>query len=77
MQIFVLFICLLCLYLVVGVLRFCAGLHPSGGGTKHIETVQTVATASKVYIGEKEIEKKGNIKTKSFKFFGGYCIMIP
>ena len=54
---------------MVGVLRFCAGLHPSGGGTKHIETVQTVATASKVYIGEKEMkernEKRENSKTKS------------
>ena len=71
MQIFVLFICLLCLYLVVGVLRFCAGLHPSGGGTKHIETVQTVATASKVYIGEKKNEKKKNSKTKSLNSVAG------
>ena len=71
MQIFVLFICLLCLYLVVGVLRFCAGLHPSGGGTKHIETVQTVATASKVYIGEKKNEKKKNSKTNSLNSVAG------
>ena len=71
MQIFVLFICFLCLYLVVGVLRFCAGLHPSGGGTKHIETVQTVATASKVYIGEKKNEKKKNSKTKSLNSVAG------
>ena len=71
MQIFVLFICLLCLYLVVSVLRFCAGLHPSGGGTKHIETVQTVATASKVYIGEEKIEKKKNSKTKSLNSVAG------
>ena len=41
---------------MVSVLRFCAGLHPSGGGTKHIETVQTAATASKVYIQKKSEE---------------------